>query len=128
MTGSDACLIVTDSSGNIQLEKNNNNGETLIETYAIIETSPLHFSLIGQDDNSGAPWDTVNMQLFLVETSIRATTDAPIVTIISPQNGGVYPCDNVPLTFYVSNASEWMAYALDGPMNVTITGIRRCQL
>jgi hypothetical protein len=130
MTGDRACLILTDSAGNVQWKQTydgetGDGGEWFTEAYSIIETSPLHFSMIGVQNSTGRTQSypsSVRNQLNLVEVALKIATASPSITVISPQNGGVYPADNVPLTFYVSNATNWMAYALDGPMNVTISG------
>lgn len=130
MTGDRACVILTDSSGNVQWKQTydgetGDGGEMFTEAYSIIETSPLHFSMIGVQNSTGRTQNyisSVRNQLNLVEVALKTATAPPTITVISPQNGGVYPSDNVPLTFYVSNTTNWMAYALDGPMNVTISG------
>jgi len=46
---------------------------------------------------------------------------APTVTIISPRDRA-YPKNVIPLTFTVSEQTDWIGYSLDGQANLTISG------
>jgi parallel beta-helix repeat protein len=45
----------------------------------------------------------------------------PSISILSPQNK-TYDTTDIPLTFALNEPASWMAYSLDGQMNVTIAG------
>jgi hypothetical protein len=45
----------------------------------------------------------------------------PSISILSPENK-TYDTTDIPLTFAMNEPASWMAYSLDGKMNVTIAG------
>jgi hypothetical protein len=122
MTGDRACLIVTDSAGNL-LMTNTYDGETgeggkwFTRTYSLVETSSNHFYMAGVTNSSGDR----SYQLFLANAVLKTDSTPPTVTIMSPENNKTYPPDNIPLTFYVSKPTQFLWYSLDG-QNATLPG------
>ena len=49
-------------------------------------------------------------------------TTLPEVTIISPEEGTIYPTTSVDLIYTVNEPTKWIGYSLDGAENITLIG------
>ncbi len=83
----------------------------------------------GADDNGDgigdSPYiidsDNTDRYPLIITSMIPEDTTSPSISFLSPENK-TYTLDDVHLTFTLSESTSWIAYSLDGQMNVTITG------
>ena len=131
LTGDQAFLIITDSSGNVEWNRNydaqaNCGSPCFARMLAVLEVTPNHFVMAGyaslpswQDNRTSTHDQLVWIQIAFLS---GLPTGLPQLTILSPADGSVYSQRDVPLNVFVNDTSVYLMYRVDGMSNSTLTG------
>jgi hypothetical protein len=124
LTGDRAVLVITDSQGNelwnrLYDQQTGDGGEYFTRMQSIFEATPNHFVLAGGSD--GGVY--VHLQFNWIQLALKSGDQLipPEVTIVSPQNV-TYSQRDVPLTFTVNESPRFIAFAVNGQLNLTASG------
>ncbi len=121
MTGDRACLLITDPSGGILWNETYDSvtepQEWFTRAYSLVEMNPDTFAMAGTSNTFGQGGLYVDLTMVALKTDVTP----PTITVLSPENS-TYVSSSVPLTFYSNQPVQWMGYAVDNGLNVTITG------
>jgi hypothetical protein len=124
LTGDRAFLLVTDSLGNVQWNRNydglSDDNLHFTRTYAIFQPNPNQFVMAGTQQSYGQI--LTGLDGMMVRVTLRTgDVTPPEITVLSPENK-IYTTNNVSLICKVDKPVLWMAYQIDSGRNVTISG------
>jgi hypothetical protein len=125
LTGDQAFLILTDSSGNMKFSGVYNglseDNPQFTRTYCVALAGTNQVLMAGVQQSYGQIKNGLEAMLIRVTLANVNDTTPPALTILAPENK-IYTDGNIPLTFTTSKPVVWMAYAVDNGRNVTISG------
>ncbi|MCW4017248.1 MAG: hypothetical protein NWF00_00965 [Candidatus Bathyarchaeota archaeon] len=126
MCGDRACLIVTDSDGDVLWSRNydslSEDNLQFTRAYCIIEPNPNQFLMGSTQQSYGQFLTGLDAQLIRVTLrDVEDTTSPPVIAVLSPENK-IYTNSSIPLVFTINKPAIWMGYQIDNGRNVTITG------
>jgi hypothetical protein len=121
MTGDRACLLITDPSSSILWNETYDSvtepQKWFTRAYSLVEMSLDNFAMAGASNTFG----NGGLDVDLTTVTLKTNVTPPTITVLSPENK-TYASNDVPLTFYSNQPVQWMCYAIDNGLNVTITG------
>ena len=125
LTGDRAFFMITDSSGNVQWNRNydalSEDNLHFTRNYYVAEINSTQFVMAGTQQSYGQILTGLDGRMIRVTLRCVEDTMPPKITVLSPENK-IYMTEDVPLIFTTNKPIVWVAYRIDNGLNVTIFG------